>query len=102
MSGSNQRRTASARAGPPDSASRLVKTASLPIIPLCATGSRSPEAQRDQALDEMMSGTAFAVLAIVLVIGGAEAGALFVIPCMLMMWMRGGAGGKSPGDRSAR
>jgi hypothetical protein len=50
---------------------------------------------------------AFAVLAIVLVIGGVGAGALFIIPCMLMMgammWMMmGGAGGNTPGNRSAK
>jgi hypothetical protein len=57
---------------------------------------------------KMMRGCmAFAVLAIVLVIGGVGAGALFIIPCMLMMgammWMlMGGAGGNSPGGRSAK
>ncbi len=50
---------------------------------------------------------AFAALAIVLVISGVGAGALFIIPCMLMigamMWMMmGGAGGNSPGGRGAR
>jgi len=50
---------------------------------------------------------AFAVFAIVLVISGVGAGAFFIIPCMLMMgammWMiMGGAGGNSPGDRSAK
>jgi hypothetical protein len=50
---------------------------------------------------------AFAVLAIVLVIGGVGAGAFFIIPCMLMMgammWMMmGGAGGNSPGGRDMR
>jgi hypothetical protein len=50
---------------------------------------------------------AFAVLALVLVIGGVGAGALFIIPCMLMMgammWMMmGGAGGNSPGGRGAK
>ncbi len=50
---------------------------------------------------------AFAVLAIVLIIGGIGAGALFIIPCMLMMgammWMMmGGAGGNSPGGRNAK
>ncbi len=50
---------------------------------------------------------AFAVLAIVLVIGGVGAGALFIIPCMLMMgammWMMmGGTGGNSPGGRGAK
>jgi hypothetical protein len=57
---------------------------------------------------KMMSGCmAFAVLAIVLVIGGVGAGAFLIIPCMLMMgammWMMiGGAGGSSPGDRGAK
>lgn len=57
---------------------------------------------------QMMWGcVAFAVLAIVLVIGGVGAGALFIIPCMLMMcammWMvMGGAGGNSPGGRDAK
>jgi hypothetical protein len=57
---------------------------------------------------KMMWGcVAFAVLAIVLVIGGVGAGALFIIPCMLMMgammWMMmGGAGGNSPGGRGAK
>jgi hypothetical protein len=50
---------------------------------------------------------AFAVLAIVLVIGGVGAGALFIIPCMLMMgammWMMmGGAEGNSPGGPDAK
>ncbi len=44
----------------------------------------------------------FAVLAVVLVAGGVGAGALFIIPCMLMMgammWMMmGGTGGNQPG-----
>jgi hypothetical protein len=42
-----------------------------------------------------------------LIIGGVGAGALFIIPCMLMMgammWMMmGGAGGNSPGGRGAK
>ena len=50
---------------------------------------------------------AFAVLAIVLILGGVGAGALFIIPCMLMMgammWMMlGGAGGNTRGSPGAR
>jgi len=43
----------------------------------------------------------FAVLAIVLLASGVGAGALFIIPCMLMMgammWMMGGQGGSTRG-----
>lgn len=50
---------------------------------------------------------AFAVLAIVLLIGGVGAGALFIIPCILMMgammWMMmGGNGGNSRGGPAAK
>jgi hypothetical protein len=53
---------------------------------------------------KMMWGcTAFAVLAIVLLIGSVAAGALFIIPCMLMMgammWMMMGGMGRGGGER---
>jgi hypothetical protein len=46
---------------------------------------------------KMMWGcAAFAVIAIVLIVGGVSAGALFIIPCVLMMgammWMMMGMG----------
>jgi len=49
---------------------------------------------------KMMWGcVAFAVLAIILISSGVGAGALFIIPCMLMMmWMMmGGMGGTGSG-----
>ncbi len=55
---------------------------------------------------KMMWGcVAFALVAIVLVSSGVGAGALFIIPCMLMMgammWMMmGGTGGSPRRDRS--
>jgi hypothetical protein len=57
---------------------------------------------------KMMSAcVAFAVIAIVLLIGGVGAGALFIIPCMLMMgammWMMmGGTDGSSRGGPGAK
>ncbi len=50
----------------------------------------------------MWSCVAFAVLAVVLIASGVGAGALFIIPCMLMMgmmmWMMmGGMGGTGSG-----
>jgi hypothetical protein len=53
---------------------------------------------------KMMSAClAFAVIAIVLLIGGVGAGALFIIPCMLMMWMMmGGTDGSSRGGPGAK
>jgi hypothetical protein len=53
---------------------------------------------------KMMWGcVAFAMLAIVLVIGGVGAGALFIIPGMLMMgammWMMMGGMGRNGGER---
>lgn len=57
---------------------------------------------------KMMVGClAFAVVAVVLVASGVGAGALFIIPCMLMMgammWMMmGGSDGNSPGGRGAK
>ncbi len=48
---------------------------------------------------KMMWGcVAFAVLAIILISSGVGAGALFIIPCMLMMgMMMGGMGGTGSG-----
>jgi hypothetical protein len=57
----------------------------------------------ERSMKVMRAGLAFAVLAIVLVVGGVGAGALLLIPCILMIGvvMRG-AGGSSPGGRGAK
>jgi hypothetical protein len=59
--------------------------------------------ETERSMKMLRGGMAFAVLAIVLVVGGVGAGALLLIPCILMMGavMRG-AGGNSPGGRGAK
>ncbi len=63
--------------------------------------------QTKHSMKMMWGCTAFAALAIVLIIGGVGSGAFFLIPCMLMMgammWMMmRGAGRNSPRDRGAK
>jgi hypothetical protein len=63
--------------------------------------------ENKHSMKMMWACVAFAVLAIVLVIGGVGAVAFFIIPCMLMMgammWMMmGGAGRNSRGGRDAK
>ena len=55
--------------------------------------------ETEHSMKLMWGCMAFAILAIVLVIGGVGAGAFFIILCMLMM---GAAGGNSPGNDGAK
>ncbi|MEP6463040.1 MAG: hypothetical protein ABJC62_06380 [Frankiaceae bacterium] len=58
-------------------------------------------AQTGHSVKMMWGCVAFAILAVILVTRGVGAGALFIIPCMLMMgammWMIMGSGSKPRG-----
>jgi hypothetical protein len=67
-------------------------------------GERDEQAEQHEALDEDDVGMrGVAVIAIVLIADGVGAGALFIIPCILMtggmMWMMMGGTGSGPRQR---